>query len=103
VELSNHPENAHDLPWLQKHGQCLDGVYPNTSTVKYAGRGAFTTRDVEDGGLIAPAPLLIIDDKNWLVNCKRYHKSKKNLVPLFHHGLGGQDDGCISGRIIIWP
>jgi len=75
----------------------LDGVYSNTSTVKYAGRGAFATRDVVEGGLISPAPLLIIDSKDWLNmygtkfepsrNDKRKFVSRDNKSEVLHQQI----------------
>jgi len=33
---ANHGENSHSPAWLKLHGQCLDGIYSNTSTMEHA-------------------------------------------------------------------
>jgi hypothetical protein len=64
--LSKYPETKKSIEWLEENGQCLDGLYPGLSTIKAAEKGAFATRAVKEGDLIAPAPLLKIDDENVL-------------------------------------
>jgi len=61
-----HPQNIMSSSWLKENGQCMDGLQVRQSTLRFAGRGAFATRDVPSGGLISPAPLLLIDKKQWL-------------------------------------
>lgn len=78
--LNKYPETRKSIDWLEENGQCLDGLYPGPSTIKAAEKGAFATRAVKEGDLIAPAPLLKIDDENVL---NMYHK-------LF---LGEDEDG----------
>ena len=60
-----NPNTVRDLHWLRTEGQCLDNITPQTSTITHAGHGAFATRDIPSGSLVAPAPLLIIDDVKW--------------------------------------
>ena len=43
---------------LRQFGYCLDNIAPGTSLIEHAGRGAFATRDLEQGSVIAPVPLL---------------------------------------------
>lgn len=47
-------------------GYCLDNIREGTSTLKGAGRGAFATRRLEKGSIIAPAPLLHVTDSSVL-------------------------------------
>jgi hypothetical protein len=44
--------------WLKENGRCLDNIRPAISTVKQAGRGAFTTRSIHQGAVITPAPVV---------------------------------------------
>lgn len=44
--------------WLKENGRCLDNIRPAISTVKQAGRGAFATRSIHLGSVIAPAPVV---------------------------------------------
>lgn len=47
-------------------GYCLDNIREGTSTVEGAGRGAFATRRMDIGSIIAPAPLLHVLDRSIL-------------------------------------
>lgn len=53
----------HKLDWLEINGLCMDNIRPGTSTISNAGRGAFATRTIRNGGMVAPVPLLHISDK----------------------------------------
>lgn len=55
-----------DLAWLQIHGQCMDNIRAEVSTIPHAGRGAFATRGIPKGGLVGPAPLIHLSDRNIL-------------------------------------
>lgn len=46
------------VPWLQEHGVCLDNIIPRSSGIKQAGRGAFATRALESGSIVAPSPVI---------------------------------------------
>ena len=48
--------------WLQQYGRCMDNIQPGPSTIPHAGRGAFATRKIPAGGLVAPVPLVHIPD-----------------------------------------
>jgi hypothetical protein len=52
--------------WLEKHGQCVDNIRNGQSTIPQAGRGAFATRFIPSGGLVAPVPLIHIPNKTYL-------------------------------------
>jgi SET domain len=43
--------------WLSQYGLCIDNIRSGESTVPHAGRGAFATRSIAAGQLVAPAPL----------------------------------------------
>ena len=46
------------LEWLKENGQCMDNIRKGISSIEDAGYGAFTTRSIHKGDLIAPIPLL---------------------------------------------
>ena len=50
--------------WLAKHGTCVDNIKSGPSTIPEAGRGAFATRDLPVGTVIAPMPMLQIANKD---------------------------------------
>ena len=49
--------------WLREHGLCMDNLIQDISNIDQAGRGAFATRTIKKGALVAPAPLVHIADK----------------------------------------
>lgn len=61
VEVEN---SIRSLEFLKVHGKCVDNIAPGNSTIPDAGRGAFATRFIPKGGLVAPAPVVHIVDKN---------------------------------------
>jgi SET domain len=54
------------LEWLSENGKCVDNIRGGPSTIPQAGRGAFATRFIQSGGLVAPAPLIHISEKQRL-------------------------------------
>lgn len=50
--------------WLRKHGTCMDNLKSGISTISEAGRGAFATRKISKGDVVAPAPMLQIPNKD---------------------------------------
>ena len=59
-------ETIRDMDWLEKHGKCLDNIRPGRSTIRQAGRGAYATRFIPQGGLVTVAPLIHIPDRSVL-------------------------------------
>ena len=54
------------LDWLQDHGTCMDNIRIGESTIRQAGRGAFATRFLPKGRVVAPLPLIHLPDKKLL-------------------------------------
>ena len=52
------PDRVRSLEWLEANGRCLDNIQPGISTAPQAGRGAFATRAIPKGSVIAPLPLV---------------------------------------------
>ena len=44
----------------------MDNIRPGPSTIQHAGRGAFATRAIPAGGLVAPLPLIHVPDREFL-------------------------------------
>lgn len=57
------PYSIRTLEWLEENARCMDNIRPGNSTVEQAGRGAFATRHIPNGGLVAPGPVLHVHDK----------------------------------------
>jgi len=60
------PYSVRTLEWLNEHARCMDNIRPGNSTIRQAGRGAFATRHIWKGGLVAPGPVLHIANKTAL-------------------------------------
>lgn len=52
------PNRVRSIEWLEQNGRCLDNIRPDLSTIRQAGRGAFATREIKKGSVIAPLPLV---------------------------------------------
>ena len=66
-----------DVKWLTQNGICLDNIKPAQSKVKSSGRGAFATRFIPKGSIIAPVPLVVISNRDALKIPKRKLKKSK--------------------------
>ena len=53
----HNPDVLRNLKWLEENGQCVDNLRADPSTVPHAGRGAFATRRMRKGEIVAPVPL----------------------------------------------
>jgi hypothetical protein len=67
------PDRVRSLDWLKKNGRCLDNIKPGMSTIHQAGRGAFATRAIPKGSVVAPLPL---------VHLRRHHMEVYNAEGL---------------------
>jgi hypothetical protein len=61
-----YPDMIKSKKWFTKHGMCLDNLTTGPSTIGNAGRGAFATRALKRGEIIAPSPMLHIANKDLL-------------------------------------
>ncbi len=55
------PDVIRSQEWLEQNGICLDNIRPDQSNIPQAGRGAFATRFISKGNIIAPMPLIHMD------------------------------------------
>jgi hypothetical protein len=75
--------------WLEENGRCLDNIQPGDSTILQAGKGAFATRHIAKGTIVAPLPL---------VHLRRHHmdvydritESEDSFIPPRVHIIGKQ-------------
>ena len=77
--------------WMEEHGQCMDNIREGVSTIPHAGRGAFASRKIRKGRLVAPAPLIHLPNRSNLVmyEHKIYEDGKwrRNTARPTHHQL----------------
>ena len=62
----SQPTTVRPLSWLQSYGRCMDNIRPGPSTIPHAGRGAFATREMKEGTIVAPVPLIQIPSEDIL-------------------------------------
>lgn len=63
ILLIEKENSIRSLEYLKEHGKCQDNIMPKPSAIPHAGRGAFATRFIPKGGLVAPAPVVHFADK----------------------------------------
>lgn len=59
-------ESMRSQEWLEERGNCADHLRADVSTIRQAGRGAFATRALPEGAVVAHLPLIQITDKTVL-------------------------------------
>ena len=57
------PNRHPSLEWLEKNGSCYDNIYRDRSTIDIAGDGAFASKDLGKGDIVAPMPFIHVFDK----------------------------------------
>jgi SET domain len=71
-----------ELEWLEENGQCMDNIKVGNSSNPDAGRGAFATRPIPEGGLVSPSPVIHIANvemiKMWV---KQTWDEKGEIIP----------------------
>jgi len=84
-------ESIRPLWHLKKHGKCLDNITPGNSTIPHAGRGAFASRFISKGSMVAPAPLLHFPDRDSLIMyAEKYDNVTKTNVRDYSKPIGKQ-------------
>ena len=68
-------EATRDQEWLQRHGTCGDHIRAGLSTLPQAGHGAFASRYLPEGTVVAQLPLIHVTNRSRL---NMYHFSKED-------------------------
>ena len=58
------PNKVRSLEWLKENGMCIDNLVSARSRIIQAGQGAFATRRIKKGEVIAPLPVVQISRKH---------------------------------------
>jgi len=93
IQVIEYESSIRPVEYLQEHGKCVDNIVPGKSGIPHAGRGAFATRFIPKGGLVAPAPLVHIADRAAANMYEERIGSKGNIVR--------NETGMIKQQIII--
>lgn len=62
--------------WLEENGRCMDNMKVAKSTLPQAGRGAFATRFLKKGTVVAPVPLIHLPHAERM----EMHETKETIV-----------------------
>jgi len=65
--LHAHPEVKKDVDWLEENAYCQDNLVVGVSQIPHAGRGAFLARDLHNGDVVAPLPLVALSSGRQLL------------------------------------
>lgn len=63
TSMGHYNNSIRTIRWLQENGSCMDNIKGGNSKIPQAGRGAFATRFIAKGSLVAPAPLVHIPER----------------------------------------
>ena len=66
TSYQHYDRSIRSLKWLRQHGTCIDNIKDGISNIPHAGRGAFATRNIPSGSIVAPSPLIHIADRKVL-------------------------------------
>mmetsp|Transcript_3776 Transcript_3776/g.7684 ORF Transcript_3776/g.7684 Transcript_3776/m.7684 type:complete len:586 (+) Transcript_3776:276-2033(+) len=58
IKAVEREQSIRPMEYLERRGKCADNLRGGTSSIPHAGHGAFATRRIERGGLVAPAPVV---------------------------------------------
>jgi hypothetical protein len=97
---SSLPNVVRSLDWLFQNGMCLDNMESNWSDV--AGMGAFATRPIPRGSLVAPAPLIHMHRDHLAVLITDRHDVTK-ILWRGHRLLLNYCYGHPSSSLILFP
>ena len=102
----NQQQNLYirSLKWLEENGSCLDNIQVKQSTNAHAGRGAFATRYIKKGEVVAPAPVIQINDRKSMEMLKvKSDPIKGDVVQRSHQLLLNYCFGHVNSTILLYP
>mmetsp|Transcript_8650 Transcript_8650/g.21694 ORF Transcript_8650/g.21694 Transcript_8650/m.21694 type:complete len:707 (+) Transcript_8650:194-2314(+) len=65
--LVHRNNSVRRLDWLEQHGRCMDKITDGVSSIPSAGRGAFAKHSIKEGELVAPVPLIHVQEKTYTI------------------------------------
>lgn len=100
VALLTVPDVQRSTEWLEENGICLDNIYVEQSTVPQAGRGAFATRKIKKGDVIAPLPLIQMEKEK----LRMYEEDEDGWVTLQgYQQILNYSYGHSSSSLVFFP
>lgn len=70
--LVTYPSVVKDIDWLKNNAYCQDNLVVGVSKIEHAGRGAFTKRDMKKGEVVAPMPLVALNNGREVLEIEEY-------------------------------
>ncbi|KAL7537505.1 hypothetical protein ACHAXR_007865 [Thalassiosira sp. AJA248-18] len=77
--LFSNPEVVKDLDWLKMNGYCQDNLVAGVSAIKHAGRGAFAARDMKKGEVVAPMPVVTMNQGRSALSIVEYEDEEEEI------------------------
>ena len=98
-------KRKYSLEWLEEHGSCMDNIRAGPSTNPQAGRGAFATRSIPAGSVVAPAPLIHVHDRSVLVMYRELSSNdgSEKYVPVHHQLILNYCFGHSDTTVLLCP
>ena len=76
--FQHYNTSIRSLEWLEQNGRCMDNIKEGISTIEHAGRGAFAYRFIPEGGIVSPAPLIHIPNREiFNIYAGRHQRTRK--------------------------
>lgn len=84
--LYNVRDSIKPVEWLEENGRCLDNIKPAVSNIPHAGYGAFATRHMKKGDVVAPAPLVQLNHFQMLIMEESHDPDDPETKEVWAHG-----------------
>jgi hypothetical protein len=98
------PNRTRSIEWLDENGICLDNIKPGKSKISGAHNGAFATRPLKKGEIIAPAPVVHIRrDHLGIYDSKDPKNSKKETWYEGEQLLLNYCYGHANSSVLLYP
>lgn len=78
--MYNLPDRVRSPEWLEQHGSCLDNIRPGDSKIDMAGKGAFATRKIGEGEIIAPLPVIHVHRRHMEIYGSSYESDRNATI-----------------------
>jgi SET domain len=79
ADLQSPPERP-TLDFLKSNGYCIDNLFARKSRIKEAGRGAFASRNLPKGSIVAPVPVSIVKRDDFVDHTNNGNGNKWQLL-----------------------
>jgi hypothetical protein len=88
---------------LSETGRCLDNIRHGTSTLPFAGRGAFATRNIQNGTIITGSPLVHVPTMDLAVIYDQNKTITNNSTNPNYHLWFNYCLGHVDGDFLLCP